>query len=245
LDLVEVELFSRTSALVFGALTIPTLEHLRIISCSFPHNVLPEFLSRHNTITTFDLTSRDVYQLPRAILPALVSLTCNANTIGNLLKSTAFPKLAHVCVAIHYLFPSQLFKFDDVEALLARAAKRLTETNIRLCLNVLPASRGGNFVNLKTLPNDLRNHPVLSHVREIAFDLPRLDVVPTTTIPAWLSMFPLLEHIEFLNTPMGLDSDYESKMSFLRRVAQECAGIRTVKIGDDTRDISDWLSSYS
>jgi hypothetical protein len=95
-------------------------------------------------------------------------------------------------------------------------------------------------VDLETLPNDLRNYPVLSHVREIAFGFPCPDVVATTVIPTWLSMFPLLEYIEFL-TPMGLV--YEAKMSFLRRIAQDCAGIRTVKIGDNTREISDWLSS--
>jgi hypothetical protein len=84
---------------------------------------------------------------------------------------------------------------------------------------------------------------VLSCVQEIAFGFPHPDVVATTAIPTWLSMFPLLEHIEFLNMPMGLD--YEVKMSLLRRIAQKCAGIQTVKIGDDTRDISVWLSSDS
>jgi hypothetical protein len=146
-------------------------------------------------------------------------------------------------VAIHYLFPSQLFEFDAVEDSLARAAKRLTETNIRLCLDILTVSDTNNFVDLETLPNDLRNHPVLSHVREIAFGFPGLDVVvATTAIPTWLAMFPLLEHIEIRDAE-GLD--HHTEMSLLRHITQKCVGIRSVKIGDDTRDISDWLSSDS
>ena len=82
---------------------------------------------------------------------------------------------------------------------------------------------------------------MLSRVREIAFGLPRPHLVAATAIPTWLSVFPLLEHIEFLNTPIVLD--HEAKMALLRRIAEKCAGIRTVKIGDDTRDMSAWLSS--
>jgi hypothetical protein len=135
--------------------------------------------------------------------------------------------------------------FNAVENSLARAANRLTKTNTRLCLHVVPTSPTNNFVDLRTLPNDLRSHPVLSHVREIAIGFPRPDVVPTAVIPTWLSMFPLLEHFRFLDTPIGLDSDYEAKISLLRRIAQQCSGIRTVKIGEDTRDISEWFSSDS
>jgi hypothetical protein len=247
LDLVEVELSyaPRISSLVFGALTIPTLEHLRIISCQFNFNDLAEFLSRHNTISTFEVTSRDVYQLPRTTIPDLVSLKSDLNNIDRLLTHTgAFPKLSHVCVVIHSSLHGQ-FMFVAVENSLARAAKRLTETNIRLCLDVLPASLNDYYVDLETLPNDLRNYPVLSRVREIAFGVPHLDVVTVATalIPAWLSAFPLLEHIELLNTPTGFH--YEAKMSLLRRIAQKCVGIRTVKIGDDTREMSVWLSSDS
>jgi hypothetical protein len=246
LDLVEVELVSRTSALVFGALTIPTLEHLRIISCSFPHDDLSGFLSRHNTISTLEVTGQDVYPLLITTLPALVSLKSNERIIAdNLLTPTAFPKLARVCVAIQFFFPGGVFMFYATEGELARAAKQLTGTNIRLCLAVDMVTRPhpNNFVNFETWPNDLRHYPILGHVREISFSFPRRDVVVITAlnIPTWLALFPLLEHIELLNTPIGFD--YEAKMSFLRRIAQECAGIRTVKIGDDTRDISVWLSS--
>ena len=81
---------------------------------------------------------------------------------------------------------------------------------------------------------------MLRRVREIAFGLPRPDLVAATTIPTWLSIFPLLEHVEFLNAPMGFDD--ELKVSLLRRITQKCGGIRTAKIGDDTRDVSVWLS---
>jgi hypothetical protein len=243
LDLIEVTLFSRVSALVLGALTIPTLEHLRIISCRFEHDAFVEFLSRHNTISTFDIIFYSVYrcQLPITTLPALVSLKSQPHYIHKLLTPTgAFPKLAHVHVVIH-LSSSGQFMFDDVEMSLARVAKRLTQTNIRLCLDIIPSPRTNNLVNLETLPNNLRNHPVLSHVREIAFGFPSPAVI--AAILTWLSIFPLLEHIEFLNAPIGLD--YEVKMSLLRRIAQQCAGVWTVRIGDDTRDISAWLSSDS
>jgi hypothetical protein len=132
LDLIEVTLFSRVSALVLGALTIPTLEHLRIISCRFEHDAFVEFLSRHNTISTFDIIFYSVYrcQLPITTLPALVSLKSQPHYIDKLLTPTgAFPKLAHVRMVIH-LSSSGQFMFDAVENILARAAKRLTETNI-------------------------------------------------------------------------------------------------------------------
>jgi hypothetical protein len=245
LDLVEVQLSyaSRIPALVFGALTIPTLEHLRIINCQFEFDVLAEFLSRHNTILTFEFISgtRNLYQLPITTLPALVLLKSNPYNIIRLLTPTgAFPKLAHIRVVVHFSANGG-FMSDTMNY--SQAAKRLTETNVRLCLDVLPALPVHLWLNLEILPNDLRNHPVLSHVRDITFGVPLPDVVATAAILTWLSMFPLLEHIEFLNMPMGLD--YEAKMSLLRRIAQKCAGIRTVRIGDDTRDISVWLSSDS
>jgi hypothetical protein len=245
LDLVEVELSytPHISALVFGALTIRTLEHLRIISCRFDFEDLTEFLSRHNGISTFEVTSQDVYQLPITTLPALVSLKSNLNSIDNLLTPAgAFPKLSLVRVVIH-LPPDGQFMFLAVENSLARAAKRLTETNIRLCLDVLPASRTNNFVDLETLPNDPRNYPVLSHVQEIAFGFPYQDVVATTAILVWLSMFPLLEHVEFLNTQVGLDP--QTEMLLLQPIVEKCSRLRSVRIGDDARDISDWLSSDS
>jgi hypothetical protein len=69
------------------------------------------------------------------------------------------------------------------------------------------------------------------------------DVVAPSpaALPTWLSMFPLLEHIEFLNAQVGLD--HETKMLLLRFIVQECPSVRSVRIGDDTRDISAWLSS--
>jgi hypothetical protein len=203
LDLIEVTLFSHVSALIFGALTIPTLEHLRIISCRFEHNAFAEFLSRHNTISTFNIIFYDVYrwQLLITTLLALVSLKSQPHYIHKLLTPTgAFPKLAHVRLVIH-LSSSGQFMFDDVEMSLSRVAKRLTETNIRLCLDILPAPHTNNSVNLETLPNDLRNHPVLSRVREINFGVPHQDVFTITAIRSWSSMFPLLEHIEFLECP--------------------------------------------
>jgi hypothetical protein len=242
LDLIDVKLSSRVSALIFWALTIPTLEHLRIISCQFEFDALAEFLSRHNTISTFDIISPwDMHKLPKTTLPALVSLKSNPNNVDRLLTPTGvFPKLAHVCVAIHF-FSDELFTFDDVEDSLARAAKRLTETNIRLCLDVLTASHTDNFVDLMTLPNDLRNYPVLSQVREVAFGFPCPDVVATNAISTWLSVFPLLDHVEFLNTQVGLD--HQTEMLLLRRIVQKCSRLHSVRIGEETHDVSAWLSS--
>jgi hypothetical protein len=179
-----------------------------------------------------------VYQLPITTLPALVSLKSNPDNIDNLLTPTgAFPKLSHVRVVIH-LSPYGL-TFLAVENSLAQAAKRLTETNIRVCLDVLP-SRTNDFVDLKTLPNDLGNYPVLSHVREIAFGFPCPGLVTTTAILVWLSMFPLLEHVEFLNTQVGLDEQTEL---LRQRIVGKCSRSRSVRIGDDARDV--WLSSDS
>jgi hypothetical protein len=143
-------------------------------------------------------------------------------------------------VVVH-LSSHELSTFDAVEASLSRAAKRLTETNIRVCLNILSESSTDDWVDLDTLPDDLRYYPVLSHVRKIAFGFPHPDAVATTDIPTWLSIFPLLDHIEFLNAPVGLDD--RTKMSLLRRIVEKCAGIRSVRIGEDTRDVSAWLSS--
>jgi hypothetical protein len=238
LDLVEVQLSYRISALVFGALTIPTLEHLRIINCQFEFDALAEFLSRHNTISTFDIISWDVRQLPITTLPALVSLESTPDNIGVLLTPTgAFPKLAHVRVVIH-LFSHDQFMSNDVENSLARAAKRLSETNIRLCLNIFPRTTPTTWSTMWSIWSP-RTFEVLSHVREIAFGA---DVVaPNPDCPTWLSMFPLLEHIEFLNAHVGLD--HQTKISLLRCIVQKCASIRSVRIGEDTCDVSAWLSS--
>jgi len=108
-------------------------------------------------------------------------------------------------------------------------------------LDVLPVSHRDDWVNLATLPNDLENYPVLSRVREIAITFFRPNIVLTSAIPTWLSKFPMLEHIELSRMPTT--PDYGDKMFFLRSIAQQCAGIRTAKIGDETRDISVWLSS--
>jgi hypothetical protein len=244
LDLIKVELPPRISTLVFEALTIPTLEHLRIIACQFRFNTLAEFLSRHHTISTFEIISKDVTDiqtiqasLPRATLPRLVSLKSNPATIVHLLTTSAFPKLAHVCVVLRSSQSDQ-FMFVTVEHSLAQAAKQLTKTSIQFCLDVLPTSP---WVDLETLPNDLRNYPVLSRVREIAFDFPLPKAAAITSIPTWLSLFPLLEHIKFLNAEVGLDD--QTKMSLLRRVVQKCATIRSVTIGEDTHDVSARLSS--
>jgi hypothetical protein len=206
LDLIEVRLQPLASALIFGALTIPTLEHLRIISCQVDFDAVAEFLSRHNTISTFDIIFQSVHhwQLPITTLPALVLLKSNPNIIGELLAPGAFPKLAQVRVVIHPS-PSDQLMFDAVENSLARAAKRLKKTNIRLCLDVLPSPFTTNVPNLETLPSGVKNDPVLSRVREIIFGFPRPDVLPTTTIPTLFSMFPLLERIEFLNAQGGDD----------------------------------------
>jgi hypothetical protein len=83
LDLIGVELLSYASALIFGALTIPTLEHLRIIGCPFEFDHLADFLSRHSTISTFSIITWDVHQplqLPITTLPALVSLESTQTT---------------------------------------------------------------------------------------------------------------------------------------------------------------------
>jgi hypothetical protein len=53
-------------------------------------------------------------------------------------------------------------------------------------------------------------------------------------------MFPLLEHVEFLNAQVGLD--HEIKTSLLQFIVQKCASVRSVRIGEDTRDVSAWLS---
>jgi hypothetical protein len=132
------------------------------------------------------------------------------------------------------------FSFSAVENSLMPAAKRLRTT--QLALDVFPLSRSDTWVDLDGADN-AEKYPILKRIKNVAFGMPHPNTDAAEVIPTWLSMFPLLEHIEFLNTPMGLD--YEAKMSLLRRIAQKCAGIRTVKIGDDTRDISVWLSSDS
>jgi hypothetical protein len=144
LDLINVGLSYRFFALIFGGFTIPTLEHLRIITCQFAFDAFAEFLSRHNTISTFDFISEYAYrrQLPITTLPALVSLISDPNNVDNLLTPVgAFPKLALVRVVIHLPLDGQ-FKSYAVEDVLARAAMRLSETNIRLCLDILPHSIG-------------------------------------------------------------------------------------------------------
>jgi hypothetical protein len=243
LDLIKVVLHPRVCTLIFGALTIPTLEHLRIIDCPFEFDTLAEFLSRHNTISTFEIIFRYTShrQLPITTLPALVSLKSTPDNIGVLLTPTgAFPKLAQVRVVIEpFPHDQSMFDADAVEIYLARAAKRLTKTKIRLCLDVLPASHNGNLVGLRALPNDLGNYLVLSRVREIAFGMPRPDIDATSAIPKWLSLFPLLEHVEFLNGPN--DPSRKAKVTLLRRIVQECAGIRSVKIDEETRDTVSWL----
>jgi len=217
LDLIEVDLLGYV-AFIFEALTITTLEHLRVISCEFGSNfnALPEFLARHSTISTFEIIplSTYTYQLPIPTLPALISLKSNLSNIDSLLTPPgAFPKLIHVRAVSHL---SQLI-FADVEKSLAQAARRLTMPNIRLCLEVHPVSHYDASVSLGPVPQDIKMFRVLRSVREIVFDFPHSDAFPATTIPTWLSRFPILEEIEIIGMPIGLD--YQVKMSFFRRIA--------------------------
>jgi hypothetical protein len=179
-----------------------------------------------------------VHQLPITTLPALVSLRSDPNSIGELLMPTgAFPKLALVRVVIHftsrYLFPT-----DDVEDSLAGAAIRLSETNLRFRLDLLPASSTAPRLGSSWRP--CGTFPVLSHVREIVFSQ---DIVAPTSdaFLTWISKFPLLERIEFIDTRVRLD--HPTTMSLLRRTVQKCAKLHSVRIGQDTYDVSAWLSS--
>jgi hypothetical protein len=148
-------------------------------------------------------------------------------------------------VVIH-LSPSDQFQFmfDDVEISLAQAAKRLSETNIRLCLDILtPPTLTPLIMGLWPIKQSIwqtGRYTVLGQVREVAFG-PDVAAPSPAAFPTWLSMFPLLEHVEFLNARVGLD--HEIKMSLLRFIGQTCASVRSVRIGGDTRDVSAWLSS--
>ena len=241
LYLVEVELSTLTSALIFRCINIPTLEHLCITACVFPFSDFAKFLSRHSSILTLDIMAYHIPQclpsLPRSTLPRLMALHSSADNIAHLLKPrAAFPRLAEVRVLV-LLHMEDSFNFLTVENSLARVAKRLKGTYIGL--DVFPLSRSDNWVDLEGA-SDVETYPVLRWVRSVAFGVPRPDTAATGVIPTWLSMFPLLEHIEFLNAPIGLD--HEAKMALLQQISQKCAGLRFVKIGEETRTVSAWLS---
>jgi hypothetical protein len=237
LDLVDITLSSRTSAAIFGALTIPTLQHLRVIACRFEFHAFAEFLSRHNTISALDLVYLTMQRLPRGTLPGLVSLKSIPSNLHYLLTSTdVFPELAQVRVGI-FLSAGDEFVFSAVERSLATVAKRLVQTNIRIGLDVFLSSRTDNWIRLWDYPYE---YPVLCRVREIGFGMPGPDIVTTSAIPQWLALFPLLEHVEFLNGPNYLNR--QAKIILLRCIVQECTWIRSVKIDEETRDVDSWLA---
>jgi hypothetical protein len=149
-----------------------------------------------------------------------------------------FPKLSQVRVL--YISLDDKFVFSSVESSLAGVAKRLMQTNIRIGLDVFPTSCTDNWIDLESVPNDLSNYPVLSRVRDIAFGMPRPDIVASSAIPKWLALFPLLEHVEFLDELNDLSR--KAKITLLRRIVQECAGIRSAKIDKETRDVAAWLA---
>jgi len=136
-----------------------------------------------------------------------------------------------------HLSPNNQFLSDVVEDSLAAAAKRLSETNIRLRLDILPSRIWASLRSPTLVLSGALGH-VLKHVREIAFSAEVLAPSPAD-LPNWLSAFPLLEHIEFLNPRVG--HDQEIKMSMLRCIGAKCPQIRSVRIGEDSRDISAWL----
>jgi hypothetical protein len=181
-----------------------------------------------------------------AVLPVLcghvaplLHVTPPANLDHLLTSNDAYPELAQVRVII-YLSLDDEFVFSSVESSLAAVAERLTQTNIRIGLDVFPSSRTDNWINLKDVPDDLSNYPVLSRVQEIGFGMPRPDIVATCAIPKWLSLFPLLEHVEFLDGPNDLSRN--GKIALLRCIVKECARTRSVKIDEETRDVASWLT---
>ena len=243
LELIGVVLSQIAAALIFQCINIPTLEHLCITTCRFP---LDEFLPRLNTVSTLRIVADTIFSLspylPKSALPRLLALHSNPNTVVHLLTPTgAFPQLAEVRILV-YLSLDDQFIFHTVENKLSPVAHRLTGANVRICLDVFPSSRTDNWVDLEDV-DDLANFPVLRRVRTIAFGMPRPDIAATSAIPTWLSMFPLLEGLEFVNSPNDLS--HEAKMSLLRHIVQECPGINSVKIDEETRSVADWLSSES
>ena len=243
LELIDVVLSPSTSALIFQCINIPTLEHVCITGCRFP---LDDFLPRLDTVSTLRIVADTIFSLspylPKSALPRLLALHANPNAVVQLLTPTgAFPQLAEVRILV-YLSLDDQFNFPTVENKLSPVAHRLTKANVRVGLNVFPSSRTDNWVDLEDV-DDLANFPVLRRVRSIAFGMPRPDIAATSVIPTWLSMFPLLEGLEFVNSPNDLS--HRAKMSLLRHIVQECPGIRSVKIDEETRSVSDWLSSES
>jgi len=244
LYLVEVELSTLASALILRCINIPTLEHLSVTACVFPFSDFAKFLSRHRNITTLDIMAYRIPHhlptLPKSALPRLVALHTSPENVSHLLKQRgSFPRLVEVRILI-LLHVEDRFSFSAVENSLARAGKRLR--SIHLALDVFPLSRSDNWVDLEGADNAER-YPIIKRVKHIAFGVPSPNTDATDIIPTWLSMFPLLDHIELIRVPMRFD--YESRKSFLRSIAHKCAGIRTVTIGDDTWDMSVWLSSDS
>jgi hypothetical protein len=245
LYLLGIKLSALASALIFPCINIPTLEHLVVTDCVFPFNDFAKFLSRHRNISTLGIIAYRIPlhlpTLPKSSLPRLVTLHTSPENISHLLTQRgAFPRLAEVTILISLHMGTQ-FSFSAVENSLLPAAKRLRSIQ-HLAMVVFPLSRSDNWIDLEGADN-AEKYPILKRIKKIAFALPRHGSVTIEIIPTWLSMFPLLQHIEFLNKPLRLD--HESKITLLRRIAQKCAGIRIVKMDDETRDMSVWLSSDS
>jgi hypothetical protein len=158
-----------------------------------------------------------------------------------------FPKLTQVHVAINYSPFNGPF-IPDLEDSLAGAAKQLTKANIRLCLDILPPPPPHTLDLWRTTQSPIyatAEHlvvgPVLCHVRQVTFGADVLVAINRATSRHWFPMFPLLEHVEFLNAHVWFD--HQIKMSWVRFIVQTCPSVRSVRIGDDTRDVSAWLSS--
>jgi hypothetical protein len=167
----------------------------------------------------------------------LLHVTPPANLDHLLTSNDAYPELAQVRVII-YLSLDDEFVFSSVESSLAAVAERLTQTNIRIGLHVFASSHrlldrlGGRASRSQRLPR-------AESCSGIAFGMPRPDIVASTATPKWLSLFPLLKHVEFLDGPNDLSR--KAKIPLLRCIVR----IRSVKIDEETRDVASWLSIIS
>ena len=237
LEFIGVEVPDLTSAILFRGIHIPTLEHLCITACSFSFRHFAHFLYRHSSISTLRIVDYIVpHPLSTPTLPHLVALHSSPDNITRLLTPTAaFPKLTRICVVVR-VQAGDRFNISTVEHSLTPVADRLKNIDIHLDILLHPAAN--SRVDLEDA-NDVEKYPVLGRISRVAFGVSSLCTEDTEAIPTWLSVFPLLEHIEFLSVPNG--PDHDGKMALLRRIVQACGQIRSVKIGEETHEVSAWL----
>ena len=240
LYLLHVPLSTMTWSRVLPCITISTLTHLSIGHCNIAFNDLARFLSRHPKIYKLALsgyyTPPYLPHLPKAILPRLASLHASPENLTHFLKPVgALPKLDSLSIRL-VIYRGRQFNIAEVEQSISHVANRVREC--ALALEVIIESLSADWLSSPHQDELAAGERLLQQVTNVEFSVER---GAASLLPTWLSLFPVLEHISFMNHSEGTWSR-KDKVALLRQIAEKCTTIQHVTIEGEKRDIAVWLA---